>query len=573
MPLPKPREDEEQSEFISRCHSELAEEYTDTEQRNAICFGQWERKGKAKGLNSERGEVMDPKYAIKFLSVKFAGGSEDIIEGLGAPFGGPFNGRDLSGEFFSPKTDFVLDWFPDRPLLYHHGLDSEVALEVVGRVKGLEVKAEGLWVQAQLDKQAKYFAEIKQMITKDRLFFSSGAMAHLVKKDRKSGEIGVWPLVEMSLTPTPDNLLATLDFATADKHYKMAGIELPESFQKPVETVKVIAPVAEPVAKVCPCCCHGCDCCDGGAQMPGCECCCHSCTCCEDAGQPLKARLEAVISDTEGPLKAVLDAAARDALSGSDFAYIDSEGGQHLPIHDAAHVRAAMGGHGWSAQKFESPEAKKAAAKKIIAAAKRMGIMMADDSAIMMATKAVALEGTYEDLRTDLQEQLNPSGPFNNAYTYIVATYPTYAIACRCENNGNGEETYWRIEYEIVADGKPKITNVTQVEQTYQPVAPKSWSASFSLDARETAQHLEAFAQRTKDLSDRRIKEGRTLSTVNRQLIAETMSKVNAALLALQTLLDATDRIQTEQAKAAFMSSSESIKMRLRLANAYLTTL
>ena len=34
-----------------------------------------------------------------------------------------------------------------------------------------------------------------------------------------------------------------------------------------------------------------------------------------------------------------LDTARRDALPPRSFAYVDSLGGEHLPIHDAAHVR------------------------------------------------------------------------------------------------------------------------------------------------------------------------------------------------------------------------------------------
>jgi hypothetical protein len=64
----------------------------------------------------------------------------------------------------------------------------------------------------------------------------------------------------------------------------------------------------------------------------------------------------------------------RNNLDDSDFAYIDSDGGRHLPINDADHVRAALGGHGISAQSFESAAAKAAAIKKICAAAKKYGI-------------------------------------------------------------------------------------------------------------------------------------------------------------------------------------------------------
>lgn len=165
-------------------------------------------------------------------AVRMVEGSDDIIEGLGMPFGGPFNGQDLYGEHFSIKTDFALPWFSERPALYHHGLDSDAGIAVVGRVKTHEVKADlGVWAKVQLDKSSEYFSAIKDLVKQGKLFFSSGAMAHLVDVDKRSGEIKRWPWVELSLTPTPANLLATVDFATAKAHLKAAGLELPDGLK------------------------------------------------------------------------------------------------------------------------------------------------------------------------------------------------------------------------------------------------------------------------------------------------------------------------------------------------------
>jgi len=43
MPIPEPREGEEQSEFISRCVEAIAGEYDDVKQAVAICYTTWER--------------------------------------------------------------------------------------------------------------------------------------------------------------------------------------------------------------------------------------------------------------------------------------------------------------------------------------------------------------------------------------------------------------------------------------------------------------------------------------------------------------------------------------------------
>lgn len=63
---------------------------------------------------------------------------------------------------------------------------------------------------------------------------------------------------------------------------------------------------------------------------------------------------------------------ARTQMQASSFAYIDSHGGRHLPINDAAHVRNALAR--FSQTQFESDAAKSAAMRKIRAAAKRFGV-------------------------------------------------------------------------------------------------------------------------------------------------------------------------------------------------------
>jgi len=158
-------------------------------------------------------------------AVKFAEGSDTELIGLLAPYGGPFNGSDIQGERFSAKTDFCFDWFTERPLLYHHGLDPDVGTAVVGRIKALPIDDVGVWMKAQLDKGSKYYAAIKKLIEQGALQLSSGAMSHLTKV-AKTGDILRWPLVEGTLTPTPANFLATVDFATAKAHFKAIDIDI-----------------------------------------------------------------------------------------------------------------------------------------------------------------------------------------------------------------------------------------------------------------------------------------------------------------------------------------------------------
>ena len=85
-------------------------------------------------------------------------------------------------------------------------------------------------------------------------------------------------------------------------------------------------------------------------------------------------------------VRAVLTSKARNALADSDFAYIDSKGGRHLPVHDAKHVSAALGR--FSSTDFDSPAAKASAAKKICAAAKACKVDVADTDDVAVAARA-----------------------------------------------------------------------------------------------------------------------------------------------------------------------------------------
>ena len=75
---------------------------------------------------------------------------------------------------------------------------------------------------------------------------------------------------------------------------------------------------------------------------------------------------------------AQLDADDRDALRRDQFAYIDRDGGEHLPIHDESHVRNAIAR--FNQTEFQSDNAKDEARRKILRAAERFGIEVDEES-------------------------------------------------------------------------------------------------------------------------------------------------------------------------------------------------
>ncbi len=75
---------------------------------------------------------------------------------------------------------------------------------------------------------------------------------------------------------------------------------------------------------------------------------------------------------------AELDAQDRDNLRSNQFAYVDRDGGEHLPINDESHVRNAIAR--FNQTDFESKAARERARKKILDAAKRFDIEVSEDS-------------------------------------------------------------------------------------------------------------------------------------------------------------------------------------------------
>ena len=110
--------------------------------------------------------------------------------------------RDLQGEYFTPETELGLSWYPQRPVLYQHGLDGALKAAVIGSMDTLVKDETGVWAEAQLDLRQRWAQAVQRLIEKGVLGWSSGSLAHLVEV-ADDGHIRRWPIVEGSLTPTP----------------------------------------------------------------------------------------------------------------------------------------------------------------------------------------------------------------------------------------------------------------------------------------------------------------------------------------------------------------------------------
>jgi hypothetical protein len=89
---------------------------------------------------------------------------------------------------------------------------------------------------------------------------------------------------------------------------------------------------------------------------------------------------------------ATLDTRDREKLRSSQFAYVDKEGGEHLPINDESHVRNAIAR--FNQTEFDSQAAKERARKKILSAAKRHGVDVDEDSNIAKPVRSLRAAST-----------------------------------------------------------------------------------------------------------------------------------------------------------------------------------
>ena len=140
------------------------------------------------------------------------------------PFGGPFKGgKDFDGEYFSAATDIKADWFPTRPVLWHHAQDEILKDTVLGTEDDLVKENDGWWATMWLDRSNRYWAEVSAMLAAGKAYGSSGALGHLVKKAR-DGHILVWPHIEQTITPTPANFFSRVVPAKAADAFRYAGL-------------------------------------------------------------------------------------------------------------------------------------------------------------------------------------------------------------------------------------------------------------------------------------------------------------------------------------------------------------
>lgn len=120
---------------------------------------------------------------------------------------GDQNKKDSGGEWFHPDTDYSLNYYPERPVLYHHGL-SDIEAVKIGTIYEIKSDNVGLYAKAILDINhedptiRQYAQSAYKRVLANKLWWSSGSAVNLTDV-KPSGRIDRWPIIEGSLTPIP----------------------------------------------------------------------------------------------------------------------------------------------------------------------------------------------------------------------------------------------------------------------------------------------------------------------------------------------------------------------------------
>jgi len=140
------------------------------------------------------------------------------LDVLGVPFGGPDNGRDAQGEFFSHATEFHADKFGLPPVVYYHGYGDDKRPagkpEYIGKAVSREERPDGIWYRVILDRASKFARRVWEAAQAGTAAASSGSIEHLARF-AKDGFIREWPVAELSVFETAGGKAPSNTYAVA----------------------------------------------------------------------------------------------------------------------------------------------------------------------------------------------------------------------------------------------------------------------------------------------------------------------------------------------------------------------
>ncbi len=185
-----------------------------------------------------------------FGVVKAAGDWE--LDVLANPYGGPHNGRDTDGQYFSPRTKFHEDQIPLPPVVYYHGYGDDkrpMGLpEFIGKTVKRWVDSRGVWYRVVLNRTNKFAQRVWDAARRAAARASSGVVLASHRVDERTGEILSWLNGEVSIFETDSGKQPANSYAVAlpalKAVYQQAGLTLPALATPKTDATGAASPVA-----------------------------------------------------------------------------------------------------------------------------------------------------------------------------------------------------------------------------------------------------------------------------------------------------------------------------------------
>lgn len=163
--------------------------------------------------NEDTWEIVEAQYVPSFAPtmvrtaqpVRMMGSDgNNLYRCYGVLFGTPED-KDLYGTYFTRDTNYYLDWYTNRPWLYHHTMNpafAEMRDFKIGQWIDVDMDDTGVFFIGELDASHRYWEAVKQLIAEGVLYPSTGTLSY-VARIAEDGHVEDWPIVEVSSTPQP----------------------------------------------------------------------------------------------------------------------------------------------------------------------------------------------------------------------------------------------------------------------------------------------------------------------------------------------------------------------------------
>lgn len=218
----------DKQDWISEKIRKLREEGKEQDEAVAIAHSMWEREHKSmddcEGDDCPDENMPDEMSDDEEMKALIVGGEvKSTADGYGVEgylvLFGSSEEADFDGDYFTPETDFGLDWNAENKatVYFHHGLDPVIGDTPLcgGFNKAtLTLKERGVWIEARLKEGDIYDEMVRELMQKRAargraVGWSSGSARHLVKKVPRGGAnwIAKWRGlgIDASITHAPND--------------------------------------------------------------------------------------------------------------------------------------------------------------------------------------------------------------------------------------------------------------------------------------------------------------------------------------------------------------------------------